>query len=209
MNIEQKYQREFSILRENGQLIDDWSNVYEHCKLEGEIAIILVDRLAAIQQMKIPVDERDNLIKAAILHDWFKRVERETENYDSTLSYIGLIDLGVSKRVCDIAHSVGHSTLKECEGYDRMRKIMHFIDDIVANTIITEIVDRVESVRARGHLVKLEEEMKAELDGRSFFDVQIEVGQKIQKQIERMADIKEGTLVTWIQTKLNEQNNRL
>ena len=60
------------------------------------------------------------------LLDWFKRVERESENYNSNLSYDGLLKLGYSKRIVDIAHSVGHTSLAWIEESDFLRKIICF-----------------------------------------------------------------------------------
>jgi len=129
MKIEKRYPKEFTILIENGQLVEDWSNVYQHCRLEGEIAEYLA------KELKLSEQDTYDLVSAAILHDWFKRVERTTENYDTTYSYDGLKELGISEKVCDIAHSVGHSTLPWIEtSTDSLRKVMHFIDDICSNT---------------------------------------------------------------------------
>lgn len=198
MNIEQKYQRDFSILKENGQLIGNWSNVYDHCKLEGNIAELLAKELQLSEQ------DTYDLVSAAILHDWFKKTERTTENYDTAYSEIGLQELGIDQRVIDIAHSVGHSTLIDCKHYDLLRKLMHLIDDIVSGTDITEIVERVNKVQARGHLVKLEDEMRPILSGKSFFDVQKEVGLQIQNEVEDLLYIDHGTLVTFIKQKIME-----
>lgn len=190
MKIEKRYPREFTILKENGQLVEDWSNVYQHCRLEGEIAEYLA------KELKLSEQDTYDLVSAAILHDWFKRVERTTENYDTEHSYKGLQALGISDRVCDIAHSVGHTTLSWIENStDLLRKVMHFIDDICSNIAITPIRERVETMRETGRYVKLEEEFRSQLEGRSFFDVQIEVGERIQNELEQIMGITQGTLV--------------
>lgn len=197
MNIEEKYKREFDILKENGQLTGDWSNVYEHCKLEAEIAELLSDMIG------LSSEDRDTLVKAAILHDWFKRTERETENYDTAYSEVGLQKLGIAQQIIDVAHSVGHSSLVWIESADLLRKVMHFIDDITSNTQITEIDERVDIMQAKGHLKGLEEDMRPILNDRSFFDVQKEVGKNIQNEIEDMCHIKHGTIVSIIKQRLN------
>ncbi len=196
MNIEQRYPQEFSILREQGQLSGDWSNVYEHCKLEAEIAELLSDMIG------LSIEDTDILIRSAILHDWYKKIERTTENYDTAYSEKGLQELGIPQRIIDVAHSVGHSTLVWIEQSDLLRKLMHFIDDIVSNTTITEIAERVDTMQAKGHLLQLEEDMRSVLDGRSFFDVQKEVGIRIQNEIEDLCHIEHGTLVNIIKQKL-------
>lgn len=198
MTIEQKYPIEFTILVENGQLTGNWSNIYEHCKLESQIATFLSDTVGLSQE------DKDTLVKAAILHDWYKRTEIETKNYDTTYSEIGLQELSVPQRVIDVAHSVGHSSLVWIGYAELLRKLMHFIDDITSNTDITEIAERVDKVQARGHLTKLEDEMRPILDGRSFFDVQKEVGLQIQNEIEDLCHVQHGTLITVIKNALGK-----
>lgn len=188
--IEQLYPQEFSILLNKGNLVEDWSNVYEHCKLEGIIAYYLSNKLCLSD-----IDTND-LVKAAILHDWFKRVERESQNYDSNLSYKGLLELGYSNRIVDIAHSVGHTSLVWIEKSDLLRKIMHFIDDIVSGVEISEINIRVDFLEKSGRYAKLAEETRLIHNGRTLFEVQKEVGNKIQNEIENIADMQPGSLIS-------------
>src|SRR5689334_17188270 len=71
MDIEKDFHSEFTLLKNEGRLTGDWINIYNHCKLEGEVAVIL--------SKLINLSESDSkiLIKAAILHDWYKRTEIE------------------------------------------------------------------------------------------------------------------------------------
>ena len=66
-----KYSQELNFLKGEGRLVDEWANVYEHCFTEGLVASIVAEAL------RFDSDEKDSLIKAALLHDWYKRVERE------------------------------------------------------------------------------------------------------------------------------------
>ncbi len=196
--IEQQYQREFTILKENGNLTGDWSNVYDHCKTEAVIADLLSDML------NLSANDRVYLVRAAILHDWYKRTERESKNYDTTYSEQGLKELGIDSQVIEIAHSVGHTSLKWIEGSYFLRKVMHFIDDICVGSDIVEIDERVNKTEASGRYTQLIEDYRKELDGRNFFDVQKEVGKIIQNEIEDKCGISHGSLVTVIKQKLGK-----
>lgn len=193
--IEKEFENDFKFLKDVGRLTDDWSNVYEHCRMEAYIAMIL-SRI-----LDLSSEDMDDLIKSAILHDWYKRIERESENYETSYSYDKLVECGYSEKIASISHSVGHTSLNTIESKPLLNKLMHFIDDIVSGTSITEISNRVEETRNTGRYKKLEEDYKVHLNGRSFFDVQIEVGEKIQNEIENLSKIPNGELVKIIKEK--------
>jgi hypothetical protein len=54
---------------ENGQEINIWRNVAEHCLIAGVMADILAERLG------LSDTEREQVVHAAILHDWHKKYE--------------------------------------------------------------------------------------------------------------------------------------
>ena len=197
--IENLYPKEFEILRKYGQLKDEWANVYEHCKTESVIALVISDLL------KLKKDEKDILAKAAILHDWYKRKERETQEYNKSAkdSYNKLLELGVDKRIVDIAHSVGHTSLLDIQAtHDFLKKIMHFIDDITFGNEIVEIDERIDELEKAERYKELNEGGRVVYNGRTYFEVQREVGVKIQCEIEELINetnleelIKKGELV--------------
>jgi len=156
----------------------------------------------------LSVEDKIKLTRAAILHDWYKREEITRMNFDTTGSEEGLREEGIEQEVIDIAHSVGHTSLTWIEGSTLLRKLLHFIDDIVANTEIVSIKERVEFVRKSGTRDQLAEDFRSQLGGRSFFDVQVEVGERIQYEIEDICGIEHGTLITVIRHKY-EQDKRL
>ena len=190
------YASDFTFLKEVGKLTEDWNNVYEHCKMEGNLAMIVA------KLMRLNSTDSNKLIRAAILHDWFKRTERETENYDASFSKTGLRKSGIEEDIIDIAHSVGHTSLKTIESSSLLCKIMHFIDDITYGSEIMEINERVNLTEGSNRYTKLAEESRKDFDGKTFFDVQKIVGNRIQNEIEKMAGL-EGNIVTIIKEKYN------
>jgi cytidyltransferase-like protein len=194
-NIEEIYPNDFKILREVGNLTEDWANVYEHCKMEGNLAMI-VARLLDLSNKDTAL-----LIRAAILHDWYKRNERESQDYNSDYSRVELQKLGIESTIVDIAHSVGHTSLKTIEKSTLLCKIMHFIDDITYGSEIMEIEERVNLTQGSNRYTKLAEESRKDFDGQTFFDVQKSVGIKVQNEIEKVAGIKLGSIVPIIKEK--------
>lgn len=201
--IEKLYPTEFLILLKNGRLYDDWFNVYLHCKKEGEVALVLSEMLHFSTQ-----DSAD-LVRGAILHDWFKRNEREsadakTRSYQDSesLSYDKLMSIGISKRVCDIAHSVGAFVLPDVDGYDMVRRVMHLIDDICHGDAVVEVDERIDLLESAIRYKDMNESGRAIHGGRTYFEVQREVSNRIQAEIEQKLNLEEKTLINIIKSKL-------
>ena len=195
MKIEELYSEDFKLLKEKGKLVDDWANVYEHCKMEGNIAMIIA------RILDLSEEDTSSLIRAAILHDWYKRNERESQNYDSNYSRVELTKLGIDENIINIAHSVGHTSLNTIMDSDFLCKIMHFIDDITYGSEILEIDNRVHLTESSGRYTKLIEDCRKDFNGRSFFDVQKEIGNEIQAEIEKKANLKANNLIPIIKEK--------
>lgn len=199
MDIEKDFQSEFTLLKKEGRLTGDWVNIYNHCKLEGEIAIIL-SRLVDLNEVDSKI-----LIKAAILHDWYKRYEIEQvkglgmEDYKNSEndSYNKLLVLGVQKRIVEVAHSVGSLSLEEImNSRDLLKKLMHFIDDICLGDKIVEIDRRID-YNERNY-PQLSKEGREEFEGRTYFEMQRIVGKQIQTEIEDILKIEPNSLISLI-----------
>ncbi len=170
--IELKYCNEFHILLQQGELTGDWSNVYQHCLTEARVAEITGDLL------QLPEGKKIILIKAAILHDWYKRKEREAviaggfEKYNDAGqdSYDKLLALGVDKHIVDIAHSVGHTAIDSVTvSTDLLRRAMFFIDLIVSNTDIVSVDQRMDNLEALDRYKELNESGRKIYNGRTYF----------------------------------------
>ena len=201
MDIEKKYKREFDILVQKGNLVKDWTNVYQHCKTEGFVAAIMSNLL------KLSKEESDILIKAAILHDWYKRNERERadkkgfEEYVKSEkdSYNELIKLEVDKRVVDVAHSVGSLSLnKIIDSTDFLKRLMHYIDDICLGDKIVEVDERIDYLENQEKYHELNESGRKVFSGKTYFKVQREVAKQIQTEIESKLNIEPNSLVRLI-----------
>lgn len=206
-SLENKYVEYFDILKKHGRLIDDWSNVYEHCLKEAEIAELLGQMLYDLNVINL--EDKINLIKAAILHDWYKRfeIERvktdgirahyETENESKEL----LKKLNISDRIIEIAHSVGSTELLEVENYDIVRKTMHFIDDICDGNVIVEIDERIKKLEKR--YPELNESGRLLYEGKTMLEKQKEIGKNTQNELEQVLKIDRDSIVLMLKQKNN------
>lgn len=202
-----RYDRELNVLTTHGELIGDWSNVYDHCLTEGLVASVFADLL------KLDADDREALVKAALLHDWYKRKEREAagqhgaSQYDAAAlrSAEGLKSLGYSERIAELTASVGHTSLKAIEATDDfLRKLMHYIDDMVLQKTVIGLRERVQRTWAKDQYRELNESGRAVFGGKTYAQVQEEVGLKIERQVARRLGCAPGEVMIRVKDALKE-----
>ena len=200
----EKYSKEINILLNEGNLTGDWNNVYEHCMAEAKVAQVLGDL------MKLSETDKEDLIRACMLHDWYKRKERELADaagysgYENSEheSHRKLLELGVSKRICDIAHSVAPFCFGEIDNYDILRRAMNFIDNICIGSKIVELDERIDALERTEKYKELNESGRAKFNGKTYFQIQRMWGHKIQDELEKLCGVASGQLVTVIKTQL-------
>jgi hypothetical protein len=201
--IEHKYPAEFLVLVKHGGLVDDWANVYKHCKREGEIATVLSSLLG------LKEGATEILVKSAILHDWFKRKERDMAA-SNPLAYEeaekhsieGLKALGYSDHIIDVAHSVGSFSLKEIQITNSiLKRAMHWIDDVTHGDELVELDYRIDLLESAERYKELNQTGIA-IYGKTLFQMQREIGHEIQEELELLCGVKKGSLVSEIKSRL-------
>lgn len=124
-----------------------WTNVSQHCLVEGARAEILADLL------KLSTEVKEQLFAAAILHDFNKKQEieytatkeRTVESFDEIyeISRQKLLAAGVDDALVELADSVGHASCEDMQAilaqeslgeYDIARLAMHYLDDYTLNS---------------------------------------------------------------------------
>jgi hypothetical protein len=180
---------------------DIWRNVAQHCLVEAAVADVLAEEL------QLPADERRTIVSAAILHDWYKKREKEqiaqattAGTYSSnTLKEIevrGDAELrekfGIDPTIIELTHSnvaptpAGPETLA--------KKILWYVDHIVSNTDVVPIEDRiadaergwdgtVEDPNRAAFNGAMSDRYKEKYGGRSLYDVQREIGQRLNGEL--------------------------
>ncbi|MDO8626465.1 MAG: hypothetical protein Q7K39_03365 [Candidatus Magasanikbacteria bacterium] len=193
----------------------DWRNISEHCLVEA----VAADTIAAATGAN-----REILVAAALLHDWFKR--REIERTCATnpaqmgasladiekADRVALEKFGVAPVVIDLAHAnilaagdaeyLGSRTLEE--------KIMHWIDLSTQDTLVVDFRERVQAAEQKDAYRAWSESLRPQYGGKSLSEIDIAVAAQEQAEIERLLNIPDGALVTWIRSQIeNKIANKL
>ncbi|MDO8560048.1 MAG: glycosyltransferase family 2 protein [bacterium] len=179
---------ELAILREHGKLTGDWSNVADHCLTEAAAADILAELL------QLSAADRDALVKASLLHDWYKRMERErvategqgTYDASATASEHGLAALGVPPAIVTIAHRVGHSQCRyfiDHPDAPLLERVMFWLDTITHGNHIVGVDERVDQLESADRYRELNERGRTILDGKTYFQAQREIALAIERKL--------------------------
>ncbi len=213
-NFASKHMPEMRILQKGGILgkegeNPDWRNISEHCLTEAVAADILAESLQA---------DRKKLVTAALIHDWYKRREvetmkqmggglgyRETAAEDERL----LTEYNVPPEVISLAHAniPSSSDSKQLGKRTIEEKIMHYIDLTTSGTDFIEVETRIEQVSKKSHNIEFSESFREQYEGKSLFEVQLEVTKSEQAEFENALQLEPGTLIEYIKNKLEERIN--
>ncbi len=198
------YKKELDFLKEKGGLTGEWSNVYDHCFTEGRVAAVFGGLL------RLSAQDTDALVKAALLHDWYKRKEREATKakgageYDQAArkSAALLQEAGYSEDIVLLTQSVGHTSLKTIlESDNFLHKLMHYIDDITFNNQVTGVDER---LKAWGKYQELNELGRALFGGKTYSQVQQEVGHKIEQEVASHMGCAPEEVIPTVKARLQE-----
>jgi len=201
-----------------------WRNVSEHCLVSGVFADILSDEL------HLPPDQKNLVVKAAIMHDWFKKHEsiaQRAANQEGTLSLQtiseikardnqALQEMGVPQ---DIIALTGANVPETQAGPEALpEKIIWYIDAMLSNTEPVPIRQRFDDLE-RGWDGTKEDPIRAErnnalsslykeyYDGQSLYDVQRELGNRISAEFAQIIGYQRETsqLPLFLKEKLVEK----
>lgn len=192
------YQRGETLGR-RGQEI--WRNVSKHCLVSGVLTDVLADEL------RLPLDLKDKIVKAAILHDWFKKHEAEemyAAGLEKALSIERLSEvrekdaqaLREMKVPEDVIHLTGANIPETEDGPQTIsEKIIWYVDMIVSNSEILSLQKTLAN-RQRGYFDEDDEEklLRAERQevfsnlfrdkykGKTLDEVQQAIGNRIEPE---------------------------
>lgn len=209
-NFALKHLSSMRILREGGVLGrggEDWRNVSEHCLAEAVGADILAEYLGA---------DRDKVVKAALLHDWYKRREAEAvkklggaKGYQKTAEKDErlLRGFGIQKEIIKLAHS----NIPESSDPDYLKnrsleeKIIHYLDMITAGSEFVDFVERTRISEQKPKNIEFSESFREKYRGASLYEVQIEAAKMEEEEFEKLLGLESGKLLEFIKTKLEER----
>ncbi|MFA6105014.1 MAG: hypothetical protein WC725_00235 [Patescibacteria group bacterium] len=132
---------------------EDWSNVVRHCLAEAGAADALANLLGLSEE------EKEDLVQAAILHDFDKRIEIETLSgtqgkYTQAAAEFKLVSKetlqkkGIKPEIINIINVIGDVDGIQNENTNLSQKIMFYIDNITDETNLVGVKVK------RGRLVK-------------------------------------------------------
>ncbi|MFH1292371.1 MAG: hypothetical protein ABIH87_04225 [bacterium] len=190
------------VLGHKGDL-EIWRNVSEHCLVASVFADILAEELG------LEKEQREAVVEAAMLHDWFKKYEvkamgvvekegkldlrkmEEIKREDQRL----LQEMGIPE---DIINLAGANIPETTQGPKTLsEKIIWYVDAMLSDTEPVSIAKRFKDLkmgwdgqkenpeRARRNAV-FSDLYKERYDDKSLFEVQQEVGEKIGTEFKRL-----------------------
>lgn len=199
---------------------EGWRNVVEHELVEFEAFDVLAEAVG------LSIDERRKGATASLLHDVFKRKEREAfvlkgpegaKNTDKEQVEF-LESLGYEQGIAELTKLVGGYSLpyfledSQDEALTLKKDIplteliIHYVDDITLGNELVPLKKRIEYVKGR---YKEEDEAgKGMFGGRPPSDVQYEVSRQIEMKLAGLVGVEEPeSLPNWINTKIEKRIN--
>lgn len=177
----------------------EWRNVSEHCLFEAVIADILAEALDA---------NRENVVMATLLHDWYKRREVEIMKQQGPSGHeVASSQEGEFLRSVQIPENIIqliHSNIPESadENYLRQRsreeKIIHFSDAILQGTNIVDFRERMDRKNQKPHMIAYSESLRERYQGKSLLEFNTEVSESEQEEFENALNLHSGELFEFI-----------
>jgi HD superfamily phosphodiesterase len=185
----------------------DWRNIAEHCLTEAVAADILAEHLHA---------DRNEVVEAALLHDWFKRREVESMNQLGGEQGYGiskaedkklLSKFNVSKDIIALANA----NIPESADPDYLeerpieQKIVHFIDLITSGSEFMNAEDRLLKVEENPRNVEFSDSFRGRYNGKTLFEFQRQLAVEEQDEFENILGLEKGTLISFIEREIEKR----
>jgi len=176
--------KEFGVLEKQ----EGWRRVSEHCLVEA----VAADTLA--KELNLSADERQAMVTAALLHDFYKRKEIEAEKqggakgmeYEMEHARAILEERDVPPDIIKLMNAVEHTALERIVRDPKTlftEKLMHYLDTITMESNIVSPDERIDYFERRYHDVG--ESGRAVFNGKSYWDVEREACRAIGQEIAR------------------------
>lgn len=192
----------------------DWGNVTEHCLVETARVEVFADLLGFTEGLK------SDLVKAAALHDFFKKGEKEfvqesptwekfekAEKEESAL----MRDSGFNERVVRLVNGVGCFSVSTAEEIlqkedlledDLAFLVIHYVDDYTVNSEwvkpariikgqkINEVDRRMDKNEANERYRQLDEDGRKYFNGKTSFQAQRRIAYQVEEVLSSKIDPK-------------------
>ena len=160
---------EITHLLGGGKLYKEWRNVYSHQSTQLESSIVLGDLLG------LTFAQQEQFSRVALVHDWRKRLDikpgdfsdEEKNKAEREIAWINpdqsLMTATGIQFIIDIARGVKPTVLQMAQFY---------VDEICKGSEVVSIDERIDEVSARRQDLNQNEELKKQLNGRPYWDVE-------------------------------------
>lgn len=210
-----RYKSEMKILEEGAVLGKDgreWRNIAAHCLFEAAC----VDTLAEV--LGLSDEQRDQLSRAAILHDWYKRREIEAMREDGvTLGYAKasaeskaqLHELGVKDEIIQLTSAIIPDSLdpEYLKSRPLGEKIIHYIDAITETTNLVDVATRMQAGLSRSPNVQAwSETFRPQFSGLTLHEAQTQVGLQEEQEFKEALGLDETqSLIEYLRQKIDQK----
>lgn len=172
------YPFQYHLVVDGGKLVDEWSNVAEHCFLQTVVIEILCGRLY------LDALTAYRLAKVAACHDWNKRLEKKPEDFSEKNVASANEMLDMAKVDEKLMRATGPQFLLRVKNYrgqvSLTELIQFFIDDIVDDKVML-FDDRIKEAEKRNPQPG-GPELEAQL-GRKYWDAEREIGHDVEATV--------------------------
>lgn len=164
---------------------DEWRNVVEHSLVQIVAADVFSDVLG------LPEEDRKRLIKVAACHDWDKRLRRAPKDFTEEERAKAQSFLDAVKPDEDLMEATDVDFLvKYKQGRATfLEKLQCYMDNTTMGSEIVPFDVRVDEVAARREDMDEDEALTKKLGGRHW-DVEREVGHKVEREIFELLQAK-------------------
>ena len=188
----------------------EWRNVPEHCLVEAVAADVLAEYLSA---------DRERVVQAALLHDWYKRYEVGAmaemgavagNQYALQQDKEKLRALGISNDVIKLAHANEPSSPDVDTLQDRTleEKIIHYADLITSGSDFVDFHERLKAASTRKMEKERSEYLRMNYGGKSFFEVQEIAAAMEEDEFKKMLGLGNESLIDFIRENIFERVRR-
>lgn len=195
---------------------EGWKNVVEHMVVEAEAADVLAEALGLSEE------ERKQVYKAGLLHDVYKRREKEIATQKGSQGYIESASLssdflrsqGYSEEIIALTQDAGSEAAtiefnKNFDSISTVRKIIRYVDDITKNNDLVALDERMDALDAKPNYKELNEKGRVLFGGRTYFEIQREISKKIEREFADKIGLEDpAQLPFWIRDRIFSRINK-
>lgn len=185
-----KYPNAYRLVTEGGKLNGNWGNVAAHCFLQT-LAVEVIGELLGLEK-----DSIDRLARTAASHDWRKRLDKRSGDFDEDAIALANGQLATAKLDDELMAALEPSFLVHASsGKASFLQLVQFlVDDMTMNDEFVTFDERVREAEERTpdpdpHIRKI-------LGRESYWDAEREIGHAVEKMVLAICAARRQSITT-------------